>query len=188
MRVIAGKYKGKKLKSPSSDKTRPTLDRVKEAIFSMVNEKIEGAEVLDLFGGSGAISVEFLSRGAKYICINDSSKEAISTILYNIKLTNEANCVKITLSDYKKCLKKLNSLDKTFDIIFLDPPYASDDAYETLKYISENKGSLLKEDGIIIYELEKQLLKDKYDEIPNLECFKTRFYGRVAVKLYKWRD
>lgn len=188
MRVIAGKYKGKKLKSPLTDKTRPTLDRVKEAIFSMIQEEIDGARVLDLFGGTGAISVEFLSRGATYCHINDCSKDALSTILYNIKLTNDSDCVKITLSDYKKCLKNLSNLDKTFDIVFLDPPYTSSYAYEALKYISENKGKILDKNGIIIYELEKQLLKDEYDNIPNLECIKTKFYGRVAVKVYKWRD
>ena len=188
MRVIAGSLKGKKLKSPTTDKTRPTLDRVKEAIFSMVNQYIEGSTVLDLFSGTGSIAIEFLSRGAKFCHINDSEKQAVSKILYNIKLTNIDKCVKITLNYFLKCLKKIEAEDKKFDIIFLDPPYATDYAYKVLNYISESKDKILNKDGIIVYEFDKSLLDDKYDNIPNLECIKTRFYGRVAVKLYKWRD
>ncbi len=188
MRVISGNLKGKKLKGPSTDKTRPTLDRVKEAIFSMVLPYIEGSRVLDLFSGTGSIAIEFLSRGAEFCHINDYEKQAISTILYNIKLTNLDKCVKITLSDFSKCLRKISEKDEMFDIIFLDPPYATNYAYDTLKYISDNKGKILNRNGIIVYEFDKSLIDDKYDSIDNLECIKTKFYGRVAVKLYKWRD
>ncbi|MBR1883848.1 MAG: 16S rRNA (guanine(966)-N(2))-methyltransferase RsmD [Clostridia bacterium] len=189
MRIIAGNYKGKKIKSVASSKTRPTLDRVKEAIFSMVSEKIDEAVVLDLFGGTGAISIEFLSRGAKFCYINDVSKEAVSTILYNIKaLTNCSSCVKITLSDYMKCLKKLSKEEIKFDIVFLDPPYESKYAWKVLEYISENKGKILNDGGIIIYEYDKSFDTEELNNISHLECIKTRFYGRVAVRLFKWRD
>ena len=188
MRVIAGNLKGKKLLSPTTEKTRPTLDRVKEAIFSMVMNEIEGSTVLDLFGGTGSIGIEFLSRGAKFCQINDIEKQAVSTILQNIKLTNLESCAKITMNDFLKCLRKTITEDKVFDIVFLDPPYNSDYAYKALKYISDNKGRILADNGIIIYEFDKSFLNEKYDKFENLECVKTRFYGRVAVKLYKWRD
>ncbi len=187
MRIISGDLKGKKIKSPETISTRPTLDRVKEAIFSILSNEIEGSYFLDLFGGTGSMSIEALSRGAKFCHINDSKKQAISTILYNIKLTNYFSCVKITMNDFLKCLRKLVTDDKKFDIIFLDPPYESDCAYKTLEYISNNKGKLLNEDGVIVYELDKKLDNQKYDKIENLECIKTRSYGRVLVRLYKWR-
>lgn len=187
MRIIAGKFKGKKIKSPTTDKTRPTLDRVKEAVFSMVLPHIQDAKVLDLFAGTGNISIEMLSRGASFVLINDSEKSAISTILYNIQLTNTENCVKISMKDYLKCLKKVLQEETLFDIIFLDPPYESDFAYKSLKFISDNKEKILTNDGIIIYEFDKSFLDDKYDNIENLECINTKFYGRVAIKIYRWR-
>lgn len=187
MRIIAGKLRGKEIKGPASDKTRPTLDRVKEAIFSMLLGKLEGSSVLDLFGGTGNMAIECLSRGAAFCHINDVNRQAISVILHNIKLTNQTSCVKITLSDFSKCLKKLDAENKTFDIIFLDPPYSSDYAYKTLEYISNNKGKILNKNGVIVYELDKKLDSEKYENFENLECIKTRCYGRVAVKMYRWR-
>ncbi len=187
MRIIAGKFKGKRLNSPKSLKTRPTLDRVKEAMFSMIENHIYDANVLDLFGGSGALGIEMISRGAKYACINDRDKSAFSVILANVQLTNCNNCVKISMKDYLKCLKSLDNSNEKFDIIFLDPPYESDFAYKALEYISLSK-SILSEDGIIVYETDKSFLNEKEDNLENLECIKTKFYGRVMVKIFKWRE
>lgn len=187
MRIIAGKYKGKKLKSPLNEKTRPTLDRVKEAIFSMIMPYIENANVLDLFAGTGSMGIECLSRGAKYCVINDLEKSAISTILSNIQLTNTSEYVKISMRDYLKCLKRVIDKNILFDIIFIDPPYSADYGLKSLEFISNNKGKILSEKGIIIYEFDKKFLDDKYDNINNLECINTKFYGRVVIKIYRWR-
>lgn len=187
MRVIAGKYKAKKLKGPANEKTRPTLDRVKEAIFSMISTYIDNANVLDLFSGTGSMSIECLSRGAKFCFINDIEKTAISTILYNIQLTNTEKCVKISMKDYLKCLKKIIKEEILFDIIFIDPPYASNCGNKTLEFISENKEKILTNDGIIVYEFDKNFLNDEIDNLKNLECINTKSYGRVIVKIYKWR-
>jgi 16S rRNA (guanine(966)-N(2))-methyltransferase RsmD len=187
MRIIAGKFKGKRLKSPTTDKTRPTLDRVKEAVFSMAMPYIQDANVLDLFAGTGSIALEMISRGAKFCYINDIEKNAISTILFNIQLTNTEKYVKISMKDYLKCLKKITQDEILFDIIFIDPPYNSDYAIKSLEYISNNKGKVLTNDGIIIYEFDKSFLNEKYDKIENLECINTKFYGRVVIKIYKWR-
>lgn len=187
MRIIAGNLKGKKLKSPTTDKTRPTLDRVKEAVCSMVSPYIENAKVLDLFSGTGSLALEMISRGASFCLINDIEKNAISTILFNIQLTNTEKYVKISMKDYLKCLKKITQDEMLFDIIFIDPPYNSDYAIKSLEYISNNKGKILTEDGIIVYESDKSFLDDKYDNIENLECINTKFYGRVVIKIYKWR-
>ena len=96
MRIIAGSLKAKKIEGPKTDKTRPTLDRVKEALFSIIAQKLQDAYVLDLFSGTGNLAIESLSRGAKFALLNDDKNVCISTILSNIKLTNLENYVKIT--------------------------------------------------------------------------------------------
>ena len=193
MRIIAGKYKAKVINSPKTEKTRPTLDRVKEAMFSILIPYTLDANVLDLFSGTGNLGLESISRGAKFAWLNDSSNIAISTIISNVELTNAKTCVKITKKDYIKCLKQIEKLKLTFDIIFLDPPYDSEFAIETLKYISENKNILAK-DGIIVYETDKNYMTKLEkkgiklaDEFSNLECIDNRNYGNVVLKFFKWR-
>lgn len=190
MRIIAGKYKGKRLNSPKTIKTRPTLDRVKEAIFSMIDDNVVDSKVLDLFGGTGSLGIEMLSRGAKYCVINDIDKNAFKVILSNIQLTNCSNCVKISMKDYLKCLKQINESNEEFDIVFVDPPYESECGIKTLEYISNNK-SILSKNGVIVYETDKSFLNDDMtnhiENLENLECVKTKIYGRVIVKLFRWR-
>lgn len=193
MRIIAGKYKAKVINSPKTEKTRPTLDRVKEAMFSILIPYTLDANVLDLFSGTGNLGLESISRGAKFAWLNDSSNIAISTIISNVELTNAKTCVKITKKDYIKCLRQIQNQNMYFDIIFLDPPYDSKFAIETLKYISENKNILAK-DGIIVYETDKNYMtklekKDikLADEFSNLECIDNRNYGNVVLKFFKWR-
>ena len=193
MRIIAGKYKAKVINSPKTEKTRPTLDRVKEAMFSILIPYTLDANVLDLFSGTGNLGLESISRGAKFAWLNDSSNIAISTIISNVELTNAKTCVKITKKDYIKCLRQIQNQNMYFDIIFLDPPYDSRFAIETLKYISENKNILAK-DGIIVYETDKNYMTKLEkkgiklaDEFSNLECIDNRNYGNVVLKFFKWR-
>ncbi|CDC78632.1 putative uncharacterized protein [Clostridium sp. CAG:465] len=193
MRIIAGKYKAKVINSPKTEKTRPTLDRVKEAMFSILIPYTLDANVLDLFSGTGNLGLESISRGAKFAWLNDSSNIAISTIISNVELTNAKTCVKITKKDYIKCLRQIQNQNMYFDIIFLDPPYDSKFAIETLKYISENKNILAK-DGIIVYETDKNYMTKLEkkgiklaDEFSNLECIDNRNYGNVVLKFFKWR-
>lgn len=193
MRIIAGKYKAKVINSPKTEKTRPTLDRVKEAMFSILIPYTLDANVLDLFSGTGNLGLESISRGAKFAWLNDSSNIAISTIIFNVELTNAKTCVKITKKDYIKCLRQIQNQNMYFDIIFLDPPYDSKFAIETLKYISENKNILAK-DGIIVYETDKNYMTklekkgiELADEFSNLECIDNRNYGNVVLKFFKWR-
>ena len=195
MRIIAGNLKAKRIEGPKTEKTRPTLDRVKEALFSILTNSMQDAYVLDLFSGTGNLAIEALSRGAKFAWLNDHQNICISTILNNIKLTNLENCVKITKKDYTKCLNQIVNEAYTFDIIFLDPPYDSNLGIDTLNFISSSKNKVLKKDGIIVYETDKAFLKkiqmrntNILDEFENLECFDTRQYGTVVIKLYKWRD
>jgi len=195
VRIIAGRAKAKRLVSPKTEKTRPTLDRVKEAMFSIINNYIKDADVLDLFGGTGNLALESISRGAKFAWINDKDSFSISTILSNAKLTNSLDCVKITKKDYAKCLNQIAKENMLFDVIFIDPPYDSNLAIDTLDKISESENLYLKEDGIIIYETDKNFLlkleKNNKAEIlnsfKNLQCIDERAYGNVVLKLYKWR-
>lgn len=196
MRIIAGRFKAKRLISPKTEKTRPTLDRVKEALFSIISNYItEDACVLDLFGGTGNLALESISRGAKFAWINDKESLSISTILSNAKLTNSLECVKITKKDYTKCLNQIAKENMLFDVIFLDPPYDSNYGIDVLQKVSDSEDGYLKEDGIIVYETDKNFLlkleKNKKGEIlnsfKNLQCIDERAYGNVVLKMYKWR-
>ena len=144
MRIIAGKFKAKIINSPKkTDKVRPTLDRVKEALFSILDSYVLDANVLDLFGGTGNLSIESISRGAKFAWINDIENTSISTIISNIKLTNIEDYVKITRKDYIKALKQIEKENVEFDIVFLDPPYESKLGIKALEYISNTKDKIL---------------------------------------------
>ena len=195
MRIISGTLRAKKIEGPKTEKTRPTLDRVKEALFSILMPKLDGAKVLDLFSGTGNLAIESISRGADFAWLNDHQNVCISTIVNNIKLTNLSNCVKITKKDYIKCLRQISEENCLFDIIFLDPPYDSKLGIETLNIISDSGEKILKKDGIIVYETDKAFLKkiqtkneNILDDFKNLECFDERSYGTVILRLYKWRD
>lgn len=121
MRIITGKARGVKLLTLEGETTRPTSERAKEAVFSMLQFEIEGRTVLDLFGGSGQLALEALSRGAKSAVIADSAKDAVAVISKNIEKTKLTDC-RVMLSDWKESLRRLNG--EKFDLVFLDPPYA----------------------------------------------------------------
>ena len=126
MRVISGTARGLRLESPDGQDTRPTLDNVKEAVFSMLFDRVRDAKVLDLFAGSGALGIEALSRGASHCIFSDKSQKSVSIVKTNVtkaRLTDKAEIVK---ADYKEVLSDCTGKDKKFDIIFLDPPYAKD--------------------------------------------------------------
>lgn len=171
MRIISGKYKGKKLNGFNIDGTRPTMDRVKESLFAMIQNHINGSTVLDLFAGSGALGLEAISNGAKKCYLIDNNQIAIKTIKENsINIKEDINIINI---DYKKFLKETK---EKFDIIFLDPPYQSNQLNKALKIIEER--NLLNENGIIICEYEK------IEPITNLKLLKNKSYGPKNIKIY----
>ena len=179
MRVIRGTAKGKKLNSLEGLETRPTLDRVKEAVFNIIQFDIKDSVVLDLFSGSGALGIEALSRGAKEAILCDASSKAIKIINKNLEETRLKDKAKVINTDYLVALSKIK--DKKFDIIFLDPPYKSDYVEKSIEYIS--KYNLLAENGIIIVETND---KNKIDEIKakkDLEVYDTRKYG-IAIIIF----
>lgn len=177
MRVISGKSRGKKLVSLEGDNTRPTLDRVKEAMFNKIQFNIKDATVLDLFAGTGALGIEALSRGAKETYFCDKVPGAINVIKQNVTNTNNLEKSVILNKDYNVVLEKLKNENKKIDIVFLDPPYKTNLAIECLQKIIMS--NLLTEDGIVIIETddinkEKEVLK-----IENVEIFDKRKYGSV---------
>lgn len=181
MRIIAGNWKGKILNSPKTDKTRPTLDRVKEALFSMLMPYLQDAVVLDLFSGTGNLGIEALSRGAKFAYFNDINNEAVKTIYSNVQLTNYESCAKITKKDYEKCLKSLDEQNVVFDIIFLDPPYEAKVEEKCLSILSNSR--MVNDDTIIVLESDKE---KKFNEtIEGLRLVDKRTYGRVMLRTYK---
>ncbi len=179
MRVISGTAKGKKLNSLEGLETRPTLDRVKEAVFNIIQFDIKDSVVLDLFSGSGALGIEALSRGAKEAILCDASSKAIKIINKNLEETRLKDKAKVINSDYLETLSKIK--DKKFDIIFLDPPYKSDYVEKSIEYIS--KYNLLAENGIIIVETNDENKIDKINAKKDLEVYDTRKYG-IAIIIF----
>lgn len=182
MRIIAGAWKSKRILSPSTERIRPTLDTVKESVFSILKNYIQDADVLDLFAGTGNLGIEALSRGASFVWFNDIDSEAIKIISKNVILTDYQTCVKITRKDYDKCLKQLSSEKMKFDIIFLDPPYTTKCEEKALEKIVIEE--ILKKDGIIVLETDKR--KEFNENVKGLILKDKRIYGRVMIRLYEW--
>lgn len=178
MRIISGSARGLKLDSlKGNDITRPTLDRVKESLFNMIQNRINDAIVLDLFAGSGALGLECASRGAKKVMLCDRDKKAISVIRQNIKKARMEEKTEIKQSDFKDCL----SGKEKYDIIFLDPPYKTNFAIEALEKIIEK--SCLTQEGIVVIETddEEKIEKEIEKLSPTVEVFDRRKYGRVKL-------
>ena len=178
MRVISGTAKGTKLNSIESLSTRPTLDRVKEPLFSIIQNYIEEANVLDLFAGSGALGIETLSRGASKCIFCDKSYDSIKILKQNLEKTRLEEKSIIINKDYKKCIENIKQ--EKFDIIFIDPPYKMNIAVDSIKLIL--KYNLFAKDGIIILETdEEQRDLNELELINELEVKDVRKYGRVRL-------
>ena len=149
MRIITGSARGIQLQTLEGETTRPTADRAKEALFSMIQFDIEGRRCLDLFAGSGQLGLEALSRGAEYCVFTDEAREAVDIVLTNAKKTKLFDKCRISASGFEQFLKSAAGREK-FDLIFLDPPYATDYIARALSLISE--GELLRAGGRIVCE------------------------------------
>ncbi len=171
MRIVSGRYRGRKLKEFTLGTTKPTLDKVKEAIFDLIQFDVPDAVVLDLFSGTGALGIEAISRGAKKTILVDNNKEAIKLIHENLKRIEGEFEVK--MEDY---LSFLNSTHQKFDIVLLDPPYATEFGEIAIKKIIEKQ--LLNEGGIVIFETSEQ--KDFGFDFEGFSIKKKK-YGTVAV-------
>ena len=175
MRIIAGEARGRRIFAPEGAETRPTSDRTREALFNIIAARVPGARVLDLFGGTGALALEAMSRGADYCVINDVSPAALKVIKRNIGcVLKAAERAKTICLDYRRALSSLAG--NKFDIVFLDPPYALDAYTQSIAQIMQLK--LLAEDGLIIAERDKIT---KYEVCPGLKISDTRVYRDTAL-------
>ncbi len=177
MRIISGIARGLKLQSLEGDDTRPTLDNVKEAIFSMLFLKCQGASVLDLYAGSGAMGIEALSRGADSAVFVDLNPKACNVIRQNLSKARMENKAAVISTDAFKYLASAGKEGHEFDLIFLDPPYAAGTLDKVLNLIYEQ--GLLCEGGLIICEFDSGTNVDT----KNYKLLKDKRYGRVCVNI-----
>jgi len=178
MRVITGTARGRKLKEPAGMETRPTTDRVKEGIFSSIQFELEGRRVLDLFGGTGQMGVEALSRGAAHCTFVDLRKEAVSVIRENVNLTGFADRAQIIQGD---ALAFLSRCREPFDVIFLDPPYESGLLEKTMELVTTI--DIVSENGIIVCENGSSAGWPQV--LPPYRLQKEYRYGKIKTALYR---
>ena len=183
MRIISGKARGTKLYTLDGTATRPTLDRVKESLFNIIQNDIEDSTVLDLFSGSWAIGLEFLSRGAKRAVLCDSSKDAIKIIKQNVQKTHFEEKVEVYNMEFTKLVERLQN--QKFDIIYIDPPYATDFIKISLEKIIEYE--LVNENTKIIVETDDETRILNQIEKMDVEITDKRKYGRATIIFLKYR-
>lgn len=176
MRVVAGKAKGHKLKTLEGNDVRPTLDRVKESVFSILYPYLQGAVVLDLFAGSGGLGIEAISRGASVCHFVDISKKSYDCVIENLRHTKLEEYAVMHL---KSAESYLSSNSEKFDIIFLDPPYSKGIEDGVFPYLADS----LADNGVILLETEES--PKEYDGFSSVRRAK---YGRVYVTVYKKGD
>lgn len=177
MRIISGEARGRTLFAPSGDQTRPTSDKIRGSLFNILNGRVQDAEVLDLFGGTGALALEALSRGAAFAAIADVSPAAIRAIERNAEAVlkdEKPSRARILRADYRQALRALAG--QRFDLVFLDPPYRMAEAYaESVRMLKD--GGMLSEDAVIVLERRKDAALSLPD---GFEIFDSRAY-RVTV-------
>ena len=178
MRVITGKARGVVLKTPDGMQTRPTSDRVKEALFSILQFELPGMSVLDLFGGTGQLGIEALSRGAARAVFVDAGEAACKIIKENLRRTKLESQAKVVRSDY---LTYLKTTKEHFDLILLDPPYAEVFLENSLNCISEI--DILQTGGIIVTE--RPVGKELPFDYPGYTRSKDYKYGNTLITLYR---
>ena len=184
MRIISGSARGTKLYTLDGIKTRPTLDRVKESVFNIIQNEVLDSVFLDLFAGSGAIGLEAASRGAKIVYMCEKSTDAIKIIRKNIEKTHLEEKIVLYGEDYEKML--INRLNERLDIIYIDPPYKTDFIMRAIEILKKEK--LLKLSTIIIIETDREEVLKKVENIENILIVDIRKYGRANIIFAKVTD
>ena len=181
MRIIAGSARGRTFDAPAGRDTRPTLDRVRENVFNILQMKVRGANVLDLFSGSGAMAFEAISRGADSAVLVDCDRNANAVQRQNAqKLRMQEHC-RIILCDWQLAVNQLKAAGEKFDVVFLDPPYAMHDMTPVLDALRP----LLAEDAVILLEHEAKTFPSTPD---GFELYDTRKYGIAGVSFFRRWD
>lgn len=180
MRITSGKLKNRVILSKEGRDTRPTLERVKESIFSILYDKIENARFLDLYSGTGNMSFEALSRGASYAIMIEKDITALKVIIDNVQRLKLDNFCRAYKNDVIRAIEILANKGEKFDIIFMDPPYKENLTMKTLEKLSDC--DLLKNDGIIICEHGRY--EKLQDNIANFIKYDEREYNRKIITFY----
>lgn len=179
MRIVSGIRRGMHLFSLKGENTRPTSDKVKEAIFSMIQFDVKDAVCLDLFAGSGAMGIEAISRGAKYVYFVDHHQPAIDIIKKNLEKAKFSEFASVRASTAQTVVKTLKQ--HSIDIVFLDPPYGKNLVPQSIDLIMAQK--VLKPDAVLVCEYHIE------DEMPQVfgdwEVYKTKKYSDTVISLYK---
>ena len=182
MRVIAGKYKSRQLKSVKSNLTRPTTDRNKETMFNIIGPYFEGGNVLDLFAGSGGLGIEALSRGCDFLYSVDNQYAAFQVIKENLNDLKIENA-RVFKLDFRKALKRFNDEKIKFDLVLLDPPYGKGLVDGILEFLIENE--MLNNDCIIMIE---ELKEVGFKSFEQLNLTKKNNYGITALNVFKYQE
>lgn len=183
LRIITGTAKGKKLKTLEGEATRPTSERIKEAIFSAIQFDLEERRVLDLFAGSGQMGLEALSRGAASVMFIDSAREAIDIVKENARSVGFFDKSRYLVSDYRNYIRKASGREK-FDLVFIDPPYAMQCCADAVKKLVES--DLLLNGAIVVLESGEEEID--IASLDSFEVIKSTHYGKksfVNILLYK---
>ena len=182
MRVISGKYKSRRLKTVPSQKTRPTTDKNKENLFNIIQRYLNGGTVLDLFGGSGGLGIEAISRGMDTLYVCDKSYQAYKVIKENIEALHILNAYPLKM-DYRKALSYLKEQEIKFDLILLDPPYSMKINKDIILFMQE--AGMLNDKCIIVTEdlYEEKMILDKH-----FHTIKEMVYGITVLQIFEYRE
>ncbi|MGE7823039.1 16S rRNA (guanine(966)-N(2))-methyltransferase RsmD [Paenibacillus sp. NPDC093718] len=182
MRVVSGSAKGRPLKSVPGTSTRPTTDKVKESIFSMIGPYFEGGALLDLFAGTGGLGIEALSRGMDRAVFIDVEPKSISTIKDNLKAARLEDRAEVYRNDAGRALKALEKRGYSFDLVFLDPPYRFKNGDELMLDMAER--GLLQDSAVVVLEYESSY--NYPEKFGDFCCFRTAKYGETAISIYRY--
>lgn len=188
IQIITGTAKGKRLKTLEGEATRPTSQRIKEAMFSSIQFDIEGRRVLDLFAGSGQLGFEALSRGASGVMFTDMSRDAENIVKENAKLLGFFDKCRYLVTDYRNYIRKASGRER-FDLVFIDPPYAMKCAADAALRLCE--ADMLNDGALLVLEMGEETVDFEAAEFSDFEVLKHTQYGKktaLAVLLYRKRS
>jgi len=181
MRIIAGKYRSRRLKTPNSFKVRPTSDRLRETLFNILGPSVEQSLFVDLYAGTGAIGIEAISRGAREVFFIDRDPASISLVRQNLESLQISSGVEVFTADAERGLDKLATRHLIADFIFLDPPYNNDGCTEVLEYLDASH--LVAPQGMVIAEHSSKL--DLPERLNRLERTRLLEQGDAALSFYR---
>ncbi len=181
MRIIAGEYSSRRLETLKGDATRPTLDKVREAVFSMIGGSFDGGNALDLYAGSGAVGLEAISRGCSYAVLVDKSRMAVDVIRKNVNALDCKDKTKVLCMKDTVALQQLAQEGMQFDFVYLDPPYKAAHHDEILTFLNDH--SMVRAGGYVVIEsLKEESYQADYSQI---HYVKERVYGIMKITLYR---